>query len=312
MIVVDAHCDTLTKVYDTGVSLYSNDYNLDVKRMGGRGNYVQFFAAFVHPKLYKGYEMKRAVELIDKFYKDYDICNDNIMLCCNYKEIINAIRKNKVAAVLSIEGGEALQGSLSSLRMFYKLGVRSICLTWNYKNEIGYGVLEDPIEGKLSDFGVEVVREMNRLGMLIDLSHISRRCFNDVITLSRHPVILSHSNAKAVCNHKRNLTNDQIHAVKQNEGVIGINFYPDFISIQDGLTVSGVIKHIEHIIELIGDDYIGIGADYDQDEPVFEGIDGIKFTDNVLEGLLRMNYAYKTVEKIAGLNFLRVIKKVLG
>lgn len=215
MIIVDAHCDTLTKIFNTGEKLYSNNYNLDVKRMFERGNYVQFFAAFINPEYYHAYAMKRTIELIDTFYEECSICNDAITLCCNYNDIISALDTGKAAAILSIEGGEALQGSLAALRIFYKLGVRSICLTWNYRNEIADGVVESVSSGGLTNFGRDVVKEMNKLGMLIDLSHIAERGFWDVMTLSQHPIILSHSNAKAICNHRRNLTDEQILAVKK-------------------------------------------------------------------------------------------------
>ncbi len=311
MIIVDAHCDTLTKIFDTGKKLYSNDCNLDIERMRKRGKYVQFFAAFIHPKYYRGYTIKRAIELIDRFYEECKICSDDIMICCNYNDIMMAINSGRVAAILSIEGGEALQGSLAALRILYKLGVRSLCLTWNHRNEIADGVAEDVSGGGLTNFGRKVIEEMNKLGMLIDLSHISERGFWDVMTLSQHPVILSHSNAKAICNNRRNLTDEQILEVKKNRGVIGINLYPYFLNEQGNLIITDIIKHIEYIISLTGENHIGIGADYDQDEPVFDEIDGVEYIDNILEELLKMNYSYNTVEKIAGDNFLRVINEVM-
>jgi len=311
MIIVDAHTDTLTKLIATGENIYSNSLNLDIKRMKKRGKYVQFFAAFISPEYYGGRAMKRAIELIDKFYEQWKTYKDDMMLCCNYNDIVTSLNENKVAAILSIEGGEALQGSLAALRMFYKLGVRSICLTWNNRNEIADGVAEGITGGGLTNFGREVVREMNRLGMLIDLSHISERGFWDVITLSQQPVILSHSNARAVLNHRRNVTDEQIKAVKENGGVIGINLYPYFLNQAGVHSVSDAIRHIEHIISIAGEDHVGIGADFDQMEPVFDGIDGVKYIENIIEELLKMNYTTDIVSKIAGGNFLRVIKQVM-
>lgn len=311
MIIVDSHCDTLSKLLEYGGNLYSNSYNLDIRRMKVRGNYIQFFAVFVHPKEFKGFEMKRAIELIDKYYIDTMSYSDDVMLCCNYTDIIESIAAGKVATLLTIEGGEVLQGSISALRTFYRLGVRSICLTWNYINEIACGVGDTSCDTGLTTFGREVVKEMNSLGMLIDISHISEKGFWDVLELTEQPVILSHSNSKTICNNKRNLTDEQIHAVGENGGVIGVNFYPSFLNDQGILSIASIIKHIEHIISIIGEDHIGIGADFDQNEPVFDGVDGVKYIDNVLSELLKLNYPYDTVEKIAGSNFLRVIKKVL-
>ena len=311
MIIVDAHSDTLTKIINENQSLYSNNCNIDFKRMVKRGKYIQFFAAFIDPVYCRAYAMRRALELIDKLHEECNKHNDVVMLCCNYNDILSAFSQEKAVAMLSIEGGEALQGSLSALRMFYKLGVRSICLTWNHRNDIADGVADSISGGGLTAFGRQVIIEMNHLGMLIDLSHMSERGFWDVMTLSQQPVILSHSNAYKVCMHRRNLNDDQIAAVKKNGGVIGINLYPDFLNQSGKAGIDDVIKHIEHIISIAGEDHIGIGADYDQTEPVFEGIDGIEYTSGILEELLKRNYSSNTVRKIAGENFLRVIKEVL-
>mgnify|MGYP001152859916 CR=1 FL=1 len=311
MIILDMHTDTLTKVVDTGQSLYSNSYNIDFLRIKKHGSYVQNFAAYIDSAYCPSNAMKRAIELIDRLNQECEKCKDDVTLCCNYNEIIDALESRKAPILLSIEGGEALQGSLAALRIFYKLGVRSICLTWNYRNEIADGVAEAISGGGLTVFGRDVVKEMNRLGMLIDLSHISERGFWDVMTLTRQPVILSHSNAYKVCPHRRNLKDEQIEAVKQNGGVIGINLYPYFLNGSDKATIDDVIRHIEHIIGITGEEHIGIGADYDQTEPIFDGIDGIEYTTNIFEELLKRNYPDSVVSKIAGENFLRVIKQVL-
>lgn len=311
MIIVDMHTDTLTKVIDTDQSLYSNDYNIDFVRMKKHGSYIQTFAAYIDSVYCPSNALKRAVELIDRLHQECDEHDDIIMLCCNYNDILFALENEKAPVLLSIEGGEALQGSLSVLRAFYRLGVRSICLTWNYRNEIADGVAESITGGGLTVFGREVIKEMNRLGMLIDLSHISEKGFWDVMTLSQQPVILSHSNAYKVCPHRRNLKDEQIKAVKQNGGVIGINLYPYFLNGTNEASIDDVVKHIEHIIGIAGEDHLGIGADYDQTEPIFDGIDGIKNTLSILDELLRRNYLESVVRKIAGENFLRVIKDVL-
>jgi membrane dipeptidase len=312
MVILDAHCDTLIRVIDSEKTLCSNDCDLDIERMHKRGNYVQFFAAFIHPNYYRGNAMKRAIDLIDKFYRDCEECKGKVTVCCNHKDVLETINSKKVAAILAIEGGEALQGSLAALRAFYKLGVRSICLTWNHRNEIADGVGETISEGGLTNFGREVVEEMNKLGMLIDLSHISEKGFWDVMALTKEPVILSHSNSKTICNHRRNITDKQILALKNNGGVMGITLYPSFINEEGIIKISDIIKHIEHIISLVGENHVGIGTDYDQTKPILdEGLDGIEFIDSILEELLKLNYPYSTVEKIASGNFLRVIKDVM-
>lgn len=311
MIIVDAHCDTITKIMECKENLYKNDCHIDLERLKKLGNFVQFFAAFTEPVYCQAYAMKRAVQIIDKLYEQIDIYNSDIMLCRDYNDIETAVSLSKIAAVLSIEGGEALQGDIAALRAFYRLGVRSICLTWNHRNEIADGVGESSTGGGLTDFGRQVVKEMNSLGMLVDLSHISERGFWDAIELTASPLIASHSNAKKICGHKRNLTDEQILAVNKNGGVIGINLCPPFLNFLGEPTVTDVIKHIEHIAALTGNDCIGLGADFDGIDETPEDIKGVQDIDKVFDELAKLNYSQEFIDKFAGGNFLRVIKDVL-
>lgn len=311
MITVDAHCDTITRLMEINGDLFENSCHIDIKRASKIGNHVQFFAAFISPSYCQAYAMKRAIQIIDRFYNEINKYSDDIMLCCDYNDITKALSSSRIAAVLSIEGGDALQGELSALRMFYKLGVRSICLTWNYRNEIADGVLDGLSGGGLTPFGKKAIEEMNSLGMLIDLSHLSERGFWDVMEITGSPVIVSHSNARAVCGHVRNLTDDQIRAVRQNGGVIGINFYPSFLNDSEKAEISDIVRHIEYMASLIGCENIGLGADFDGVECLPEGICGIQDTEKVFNELLKLNYSEESINKIAGTNFLRVIKCVL-
>lgn len=311
MIFVDAHCDTITKIMENGENLVKNSCHIDIERQKTLGKSVQFFAAFIDPAYCQAYALKRALQIIDEFYRQMEINKDDIMLCCNYNDIMKAVDGNKIAAVLSIEGGEALQGDLGVLRMLYRLGVRSICLTWNYRNEIADGVKDGESGGGLTPFGKKVIREMNDLGMLVDLSHISEKGFWDVMECTSAPVIVSHSNAKKLCSHGRNLTDEQIDAVKYNGGVIGINLYPDFLKDSKDASISDIIRHIEYISGLIGSDHIGLGADFDGVESLPEGIGGVQDVGKIIDELSKLNYSSQDIEKFAGGNFLRVIKEVL-
>ncbi|HOM02736.1 MAG TPA: dipeptidase [Acetivibrio sp.] len=311
MITVDAHCDTITKIMEKGAELRKNSCHIDIERLKARGSYVQFFAAFIDPAYCQAYALKRALQIIDEFYRQTEVNKDDIMLCCNYNDIDKAVKANKIAAVLSIEGGEALQGDLGVLRMLYKLGVRSICLTWNFRNEIADGVKDEVSGGGLTPFGREVIKEMNRLGMLIDLSHISKTGFWDVLECTTSPVIVSHSNAQRLCAHKRNLTDKQIMAIKDNGGVIGINLYPEFLNNSKTASIKDIINHIEYISSLAGPDHIGLGADFDGIESLPAGINGVQDIEKIFNELAKLNYSSENIEKFAGKNFLRVIQNVL-
>jgi membrane dipeptidase len=209
MLIVDAHCDTITTIMKCGEGLRKNNCHIDISRLKNYDSYVQFFAAFISPEHAKMGALKRTLSIIDRLYQEIENNKQDIMLCCNYNDMEDAFAGRKIAAVLTIEGGEALEGSLASLRMLYKMGVRGMTLTWNYRNQIADGVIDGISGGGLTPFGRDVITEMNRLGMLIDVSHISEAGFWDVINLTAAPIIASHSNSKKLCSHPRNLTDEQ-------------------------------------------------------------------------------------------------------
>lgn len=308
MIIVDAHCDTITKIMENGSELYKNNCHIDIERLKRIGNFVQFFAAFISPDYYSNSPMKRATAIIVKLHEQFEKYEDSINLCYNYNDVKEAINDGKVAGILSIEGGEALEGDISVLRTFYKLGVRSICLTWNHRNEIADGVAESTAGGGLTSFGKVLIKEMNSLGMLIDLSHIAEKGFWDVIEHTDKPVIVSHSNARKICSHRRNLTDEQIVAIKANGGVIGINLYPVFLNNSGRATINDILMHIEYIASLTGEEHIGLGADFDGIDSTPEGIDGVENIYKIFNELQKLNYSQSFIEKFAGGNFLRMLK----
>lgn len=312
MLIVDTHCDTSAQLIATNSNLYSNKLHVDLKRQLEAGRYVQFFAAFIDHGEFRGNEMRRAVQLIDKVYTEAEIYSEFVEICKCTNDINNTLGKGKVAAVLSIEGGEALEGELSALRTFYRLGVRCLGLTWNYRNELADGVGSAASGGGLTPFGREVIAEMNRLGMMIDVSHLSEKGYWDVIELSASPIIASHSNARAVCDHPRNLTNSQIEALKNKGGAMGLNFCPAFLNSSGKAAIEDIIRHIEHIAGISGEDHIGIGADFDGIDNTPEDLRGVQELNCLFDRLLALNYSQSFVEKLAGANYMRVIKEVIG
>lgn len=311
MLIVDAHCDTVTALMKNDEKLFENTKHIDLKRLKQYDGFVQFFAAFISPDHAKMGALRRTLSIIDRLYSEIESNKENITLCRNYNDILAAFSANKIAAVLSIEGGEALEGSIAVLRILYELGVRAMTLTWNFRNQIADGVSDGISGGGLTPFGREVVSEMNRLGMLVDVSHLSEAGFWDVINLTGAPVIASHSNAKKLCCHRRNLTDEQLLALKKNGGVTGINLYPVFLNNDGKASVKNIIEHIEYILALTGEDTLGLGSDFDGIDVTPEGIDGVQDLQTVINELFKLNYSQAVIEKIAGGNFLRVIQKVL-
>ncbi len=310
MMIFDAHCDTITKIMERKENLLENGCHLDIKRMKNFKNYVQCFAAFIDPEFCQAYAMKRAIQIIDRFYKEIEMNSDRIMLCRNYNDILEAEKQGRAGAFLSIEGGDALQGDISALRVFYRLGVRSLCLTWNHRNEIADGVADGATGGGITPFGRTVIGEMNSLGMVVDVSHISEKGFWDVIEASSQPIVASHSNAKKLCGHRRNLSNEQLKALKANGGVTGINFCPAFLNDTDRASLKDIINHIEYIASTAGIETIGLGSDFDGIEDTPDGVSGVQDIEKVFDELSKLNYSQENIEKIAGNNFLRIIKQV--
>jgi membrane dipeptidase len=213
--------------------------------------------------------------------------------------------------VLAVEGGEALQGDLGVLRILYKLGVRVLTLTHSIRNKLGDGCSESSRSG-LTQFGREVVQEMNKLGMVIDVSHLNEKGFWDVIKNSCDPIIASHSNARVLCDHVRNLTDDQIQAIAQTGGVIGVTFVRNFLSsIPEEASVETVLNHINHIEELVGAKHIGIGSDYDGMGPGPKGLEHVGKVKNITRGLIQHGYSDDEIKGILGGNFLQVFQRIL-
>ena len=315
VIIVDGHCDTILEImnHKRNLEKKSTTGHLDIPRMKEGGINVQFFAVFIEDIYKPDRSLKRTLQLIDCFYEEIEKNQDDISLVINYNQIKEVNRAGKIAAILSIEGGEALEGDLGVLRVLYRLGVRLLTLTWNQRNRIADGMGESRTGSGLTEFGLKVIDEMNDLGMLIDVSHLSETGFWDVIKRSKTPIVVSHSNCYALCPHLRNLKDEQIKALADKDGVIGITFVPDFLTQEKRKTsVKDVVNHIDYLVEKVGVDYVGLGSDFDGTGELPLGLEGVDKIPNLTEELLDRGYKEREIEKILGGNFLRVFRKVVG
>ena len=313
--IADTHCDTILAVARGQRTLgeRSDQGHIDLPRLREAGVDVQFFACFIEGEFKPDRGQYRALQLIDLFYRQMEAYSDQVAVAHNLAEM-DAIRASgRIAAVLAIEGGEAVGPDISGLRILYRLGVRSLGLVWNQRNLLADGVGERRTHGGLTSFGVEVVEEANRLGMLVDVSHLSDEGFWDVIAVSTHPIIASHSNARAVCDHPRNLTDDQIRALAKNGGVMGLNFAPAFVAANRPATVADLAVHAEHIANLAGSaDHIGLGSDYDGIGAAPQGLEDVTQLWRLTEALLRRGFSEDDVRKILGGNHRRLLAAVIG
>lgn len=309
MNVIDFHCDTISKLMDNKQKsgLKRNNFSIDIEKLKRGNNLAQFFALFINSKDVKD-PLEYCLNMLDKFYTEIRKNEDSIGLVKTYDELMDNKKKNKLSAFLTIEEGGVLKGKLYNLRNFYRLGVRLMTLTWNYPNEIGYpNFKKEYMEKGLTNFGHEVIEEMNRLHMIIDVSHLSDGGFYDVAKLSKRPFIASHSNSRFVTNHPRNLTDSMIKELSSKGGIMGVNFYNKFLGKSDISKIDDMILHIKHIYKVGGIDVISLGSDFDGIECDVE----IKDTGEMykLQDMLEKNgFSEDAIEKIFHKNALRVIK----
>jgi len=310
--IVDAHCDSILDAAWGRRDLRgpTSDGHLDLERMTAAGIMVQFFAAFIEPEFKPRGPLERVLQLIDVFDSFIFQNPDLIEAAYDYKDILRILQANKTAALLTVEGGEAVLEDLAFLRILHRLGVRGITLTWNQRNAIGDGCGEGPAGG-LSVFGRQVVEEMNRLGMIIDISHLNEGGVRDVLKYSKEPVIASHSNVRSLCDHPRNLYDYQIKSLAEKNGVICVTFVPDFLCPEGTAAVDDVVEHIDYLKKLVGCRHIGIGSDFDGTEEIAEGIGDAAGLPNLVKALEMKGYSEDQLERILGGNILRLIKDVL-
>lgn len=232
-IIVDTHSDSLARPVRHGedIGVRTDSGHMDLPRMREGNQTAQFFACFASPKFV---EERKCIQLtldyIDAFHSLCANYSDEIEQATTAADIRRIAADGKLAGILAIEGGHAIDDDLAVLRMYYKLGVRYMTLTWNNTNNWADGVLDEAKHDGLTDFGRDVVREMNRLGMFVDISHVAPKTFWDALETTTKPVIASHSSAKAICQAPRNMDDDQLRAVAENGGVVGVNYEVTFVS----------------------------------------------------------------------------------
>lgn len=315
MFICDCHCDTLTELYNKNASLYENEQHFDIKRQIALGGGLQFCAIYVPTEVFR-YQggLRYTLCLLDKYNQEIKKLHENgiDVLQVRTAEDAGNVLKHKAATLLAIEEGGAIDGSLEALRSLYELGVRAMTLTWSNRNDIADGINEEATGSGLTLFGKQVVAEMNRLGMLVDVSHISTAGFWSVIETSTKPIIATHSNAKSLCSHPRNLNDEQIKALAQNGGLAGITFAGQFLE-EDwrNACIESVYKHIDYMLNLIGnDDHIGFGSDFDGISHPPYNIQGVQDYKPLIEYLSKY-YSDETINKITHQNVINLLQKVL-
>lgn len=322
MKIVDFHCDTISQLYDIkesgeDINLTKNRLHLDIEKMKKSDYMLQVFASYVDLGS-NNKPLESCLSYIDLLYNEVERNKDSIGIVYTYEDILRNIEKNKMSALLSIEEGGVCKGNLSLLRNFHRLGVRMMTLTWNYENELaypnGYFCDEEKNRKGLKEKGLEFINEMERLGIIIDVSHLSDDGIYDVYNNTKKPFIASHSNARSLCSHQRNLTDDMIRKIGERGGLIGVNFYSSFLNnnykSSDISKIEDIINHMKYISNIGGIECVGIGSDFDGIEcPLeFENASNMQL---IYDEMKKLGFRENDIEKIFYKNSLRLFKELL-
>ncbi len=313
--VADGHCDTVSlflrsrESYDFARLNRTGHIDLPRLRLGGVA--LQCFAVCLEPAFKPWGALRRTLVLFGHFHRVLEENKESIMLVIGSGTLREALESGKVAALLTVEGGESLEGELEVLRSLYRLGARGLGLTWNDRNDLADGVGVGNAAGGLTDFGREVVSEMNRLGMMVDAAHLSRRSFFDVLEHSTSPVVVTHANAYAICPHRRNLDDEQLRALRDQGGVIGMSFYPPFVHQSGQAGLEQLLDHYCYVAARFGVAVLAVGSDFDGIDRSVDGLNDASYLPVLGEGLQKRGFSALETQQIMGGNFLRVLDKIL-
>jgi membrane dipeptidase len=317
-LLIDTHNDVTSRTVDGfDIGSRASSGHTDVARLREGGVGAVFLAVYVAAEYVNGNRSAhRALEMIDTVRRDIIERHPNDFLFARTAdEIESAHEHGKIAALMGIEGGHAIEDSLRLLRDYYALGVRYMTLThtnnnaWAGSSGSSDKPLEQPERG-LTDFGRQVIHEMNRLGMMVDVSHVSDKTFWDALDSSSAPIIASHSSCRALCDVRRNMTDEMIAAMAKKGGVIQINFYCKFLTKNKEATLADVVAHIDHAVKVGGVDHVGIGSDFDGIPCAPTGLEDVSKFPNLTRALLQKGYSAGDIRKIYGGNLLRVMRAV--
>lgn len=308
MKYIDFHCDTITELHDHPEkgSLLKNSLYVDLEKLKKGGCFIQDFALWVDkketPDVWKRYE-----NLLGTFRREMEAWHRLICPIRCREDLREAEEEGKIGALLSVEGGEAAGGSVEKLERMYKDGVRLMTLTWNYPNEIGF---PNGMEGGITKKGREMVEAMENLHMIVDTSHLNDEGTREILMTCHVAPIASHSDARAVTGHRRNLPDDLIRLFGEKGGLIGLNFANHFTGTEDVTTLDSIVRHARHIRDVGGIDVLALGSDFDGIEPKLELKDASEM-GRLAEALKKGGFKEEEIEKIFWCNGERYLEDVL-
>ena len=295
MQVFDLHCDTIYECLANNTDFSDKNLHISIDKISDFDTYIQCFAICV-PEEIRG---KLATDMfIKSYYKLKEQCEKyNIILITNYNQIKYVVKNHLRGAIFTVENASVLAGNINNIKLFRDFGVKFVTLTWNGRNELGAGTMVTHSNG-ITPFGIEVIKELEKNNIFIDVSHASDRLFNDIVMYSQKPIVATHPNSRSITNHRRNLTDSQFITIVKKKGIVGINLYRDFLNNDpEKASKYDILKHVEHFLSLGGEDSISLGGDFDGCN-LTKDIKNINDYEDIYQLFLKENYSESLVEKI--------------
>lgn len=307
MSIIDLHCDVLSRLSVSQEGLAKNAGHFDLMRSAASGLALQCFALFHYADDFN-VTLRNIMRQIEVFHHQMNLSSNRVRVALTYQDIVEAGRSQCLACLLHMEGADALGDSLELLPLFYRLGVRSIGLTWNHQNAFASGVLE-PEDHGLTPLGQQLIQYMDHMGVILDLAHIGERGFAQALDCCSRPVMVSHANARALCPHPRNLSDRQLQALGEHGGLVGVTLVNDFIAEENG-TIQRLLDHIAYVSDLIGVEHLALGSDFDGADRM--AMTGVEQYAQWPELLSKRGFTDAEIQQILQDNALRLFKAVLN
>ncbi len=292
--LADAHCDFIYYMVNDKWDLRKPNAKQAVALpyMQEANAKLVFFAAWIDQDMKRNC-LQQAMDLMDGYHTMLDANPELVPLTKDFDP-----SGDKIATVLTVEGGEGINGEAANLRLFHRLGVRAMNLTWNFTNELASPAMRKVNKG-LTERGRQIVREMNRIGMAIDVSHLSDAGIDELLTLSTQPIFASHSNMRSVCNQKRCLKDEHVKAIAEMGGVVGINYYPNHLSDRGTANTEDIVRHIAYAAELVGPEHICLGSDFDGMTNYPEDLNNWSEVPNLINAMSKAGFSETEIQRIA-------------
>ena len=317
-MIIDAHADILTDISNQRKKGIKNVFKKRHKENFKRGEIsAGIFVIWIDP--YQTVDTREELIQTLKHVSSELLENSDILEVIKYPNDLNKSKIDKdykkIHMIMGVEGLKCIEDDIDLIDMLYMFGIRHASLTWNESNKLATGVDGDENRG-ITDLGIRVVEKMEKLKMIIDLSHANEKSFWAIINTTSRPIIASHSNARSLCDHKRNLTNEQIKAIGSRKGFVGINIHKNFVSLdEDFQTIERFIDHIDHIVKLIGIDHVGFGFDFceyldEYENSNIKNIENISKVKDIISAMEHRGYSKQDIEKISYRNFEKIINNI--